>query len=37
MKTHRRRARTIVDGVLEVKLPKLVPEPERKKRKIKPQ
>ena len=28
---------TIVDGVLEVKLPKLVPEPERKKRKIKPQ
>jgi HSP20 family protein len=28
---------TIVDGVLEVKLPKLEPEPERKKRKIKPQ
>ena len=28
---------TIVDGVLEVKLPKLAPEPLKKKRKIKPQ
>jgi len=28
---------TISDGVLEVKLPKLEPEPEKKKRKIKPQ
>jgi HSP20 family protein len=28
---------TIIDGILEVKLPKLEPEPEKKKRKLKPQ